>query len=58
MLWIGAPNLFFLEKLPVVLLTIILAKKNVEKLEQQGLQHKNLVTGQAWLTQGRRSRRV
>ena len=32
--------------------------QNVEKLEQQGLQHKNLVTGQAWLTQGRRSRRV
>ena len=32
--------------------------QNAEKLEQQGLQHKNLVTGKAWLTQGRRSRRV
>ena len=32
--------------------------KNAEKLEQQGLQNKNLVTGRAWLTQGRRSRRV
>ena len=31
---------------------------NAQKLEQQGLQHKNLVTGQACLTQGRRSRRA